>query len=60
MEADQDCHLLKTSKFPSEQEGDFTTADPNTVMQLHPHDLDAEGIQLFHKLEEPFVEDKHM
>lgn len=60
MEADQDRHLLQTSKFPSEQEVDFTTADPDAVMQPHPHDLDAEGIQLFHKLEGPSVEDKHM
>lgn len=58
MEADQD--LLETSKFASEQEVDFTTADPNAVMQLHPYDLDEEGIQLFHKLQGPSVGDRHM
>lgn len=58
--AADNCHLLEPSKLPSEQEVDFTTSDPNAVIQTHPHDLDTERIQLSHRLEGPSVEDKHM
>lgn len=47
MEAHQDGHLLEASKFASEQEAGFTTADPNAMLQPQPRDLAARGNAAF-------------